>query len=72
MTAILAIVCCGMLVSGCSNEPESSDFQTVAYSGHSYVVYDGGDYDSGVVHNPDCDCFSANKPVASNAQYEKP
>jgi len=26
----------------------------VDYSGHTYVVYNGNNFDSGMVHDPDC------------------
>jgi hypothetical protein len=46
------ILLSGISLQGC--EPDSDNFYTKDYRGHSYIVYDGGNYDSGVVHDPDC------------------
>jgi len=48
-----------MLLCACSigcADPAVKDFHKVEFDGHTYVVYDGGDYDSGVVHDPNCRC----------------
>lgn len=42
------------LLAGCS--PSAEQFRMVFYNGHTYVVYDGDDFDSGMVHDPDCKC----------------
>ena len=44
------------LLAGCNPAPSSYQFNTVFYNGHSYIVYDGGDFDGGMVHDPDCKC----------------
>lgn len=42
------------LLAGCN--PSGNNFRTIFYNGHTYVLYDGGDFDSGMVHDPDCKC----------------
>ena len=51
---ILVVIILVTLVIIYPLEPSTSAFHTVAYKGHTYVVYDGGDFDSGVLHDPDC------------------
>jgi len=51
MSKILIIIAT-VFVIGCT--PKTSDFDIVTFNGHSYVIYDGYDNDSGMVHDPDC------------------
>ena len=44
------------LLAGCNPNQSADQFRTVFYNGHTYVLYEGGAYDSGMVHDPDCKC----------------
>lgn len=48
LSFLIALLC----LCGCQPSPEN--FYKVDYSGHTYIIYDGGNFDSGVVHDPDC------------------
>ena len=51
---ILTVVLGVVFFYGCDSGVNVSKFQIVDFNGHSYVAYDGSNYDSGLVHNPDC------------------
>ena len=58
---MLAVVFIGLITMLVTCEsgfyaPKENTFSTVEYNGHTYIVYDGGDYDSGICHDPDCKC----------------
>ncbi len=44
------------LLSACSEGVDVSKFQILEFNGHSYIAYDGENFDSGLLHNPDCKC----------------
>jgi len=48
MSILITLLCLG----GCS--PNPANFQKVDYSGHTYIVYNGDNFDGGMVHDPDC------------------
>lgn len=43
-------------LSGCDGGVDASRFQILEFNGHSYIAYDGNNFDSGLLHNPDCHC----------------
>jgi hypothetical protein len=53
---LLVLAAIALLV-GC-NGVDVSKFQIIPFNGHTYVAYDGGNFDSGLVHDPDCKCHS--------------
>jgi hypothetical protein len=44
-----------LFVVGCKDS--ASDLQTIDYGSHSFILYDGGSYAGGILHNPDCKCL---------------
>lgn len=51
---LLAILLGVLLVSGCSGV-DSSKFEILVFHGHTYIAYNGNSYDSGLLHDPDCE-----------------
>lgn len=43
-----------LLIAGCSGGVDVTRFQILEFNGHTYVAYDGNNFDSGFLHNPDC------------------
>lgn len=55
---VLLFALMSLVFVGCGDtfEPKASAFRTVEYNRHTYIIYDGDNFDSGMVHDPDCQC----------------
>lgn len=59
MKIILLTIICMMLTNSCAERektPENFYVKKLSYSGHSYISFRTGNYTSGIVHDPNCQC----------------
>ena len=54
---MLAVLFCTTVIAIyviANQKPEPIDFDMVDFNNHSYIIYNGKYFDSGIIHNPDC------------------
>ena len=67
---IIPVISC-LAIAGCRGQTDpAADFKIVEFHGHTYIAYDGGSFDGGLVHDPDCACGWLNRPDRGGKKWK--